>query len=293
VPEIRDLKKKEETRRRSPLVTDPASRPRRGTRALGCTPHRTLVEQPSSADHRQRKYVLELPLAPCWEPVMQPDRQTSEAQLGVFAVTPSRLTITDLGTPESSTARDINDAGQVVGDYWQPWQAFLWERGTWMDVAMHGDDYSHALAINNRGQVVGYRQTATGEAPFLWEDGFMTDLVPPGGAGHESRAVDINDGGQVVGYSQTATGEERAFVWDKGVSIPLGTLGGSTREPFGINDRGQVVGYSQTAAGEAHAFLWEDGVMTDLNEATDVLPFGPFAVANALKRLDEKVQPPD
>ena len=47
-------------RRGSPLVTDPASRPRRGTRALGCTPHRTLVEQPYSADAQQRRYVLAL-----------------------------------------------------------------------------------------------------------------------------------------------------------------------------------------------------------------------------------------
>jgi hypothetical protein len=46
--------------RHGPLPTGQPSRPRRGTQALGCTPHRPLVEQPSSADPQRRKYVLAL-----------------------------------------------------------------------------------------------------------------------------------------------------------------------------------------------------------------------------------------
>ncbi len=42
------------------LVAEQPSRPRRGTQALGCTPHRTRVEQPYSADPQQRKYLLAL-----------------------------------------------------------------------------------------------------------------------------------------------------------------------------------------------------------------------------------------
>jgi len=47
--------------------------------------------------------------------------------------------------------------------------------------------------------------------------------------------------------------------------IDLGTLGGSTSDPFAINEAGQVIGTSHIAGdAERHAFVWESGVMTDL-----------------------------
>jgi hypothetical protein len=57
-PDPRAQKRKKT--RHGRLVTDHASRPRLGTQALGCAPHRTLVGQLYSADPTQRKYVLAL-----------------------------------------------------------------------------------------------------------------------------------------------------------------------------------------------------------------------------------------
>jgi probable HAF family extracellular repeat protein len=73
---------------------------------------------------------------------------------------------------------------------------------------------SIAYGINNRGQVVGYSTTASGEYhAFLWEDGEMTDLGTLGGA--YSVAYGINSRGQVVGYSASASGENHAVLWSK------------------------------------------------------------------------------
>ena len=124
-----------------------------------------------------------------------------------------------------------------------------------------------AVGLNNRGQVVGWSETADGHRhAFLWDaDNGMRDLGTLGGA--KSEAWSINEKGQVVGASETGDGSTHAFIWDanKGM-IDLGTLGGKTSNAMAINNNGQVVGRSETADGETHAFLWQrDAGMKDLH----------------------------
>ncbi len=82
-----------------------------------------------------------------------------------------------------------------------------------------------------------------------------------------AQATAINNNGQIVGWSESwQTGQPaHAFLWQDGVMLDLGTLGGSTSRPTDINDLGQVVGQSTTAEGRWHPFLWSDAVMTDLH----------------------------
>jgi probable HAF family extracellular repeat protein len=172
-----------------------------------------------------------------------------------------------------------------------------------------GGNESEAVAVNDRGQVVGRSTTAVpGQShAFLWESGRMTDLGTLGGT--DSRAVAINDAGQVIGTSTTAAGAYHAFLWQHGVMTDLGTLpgqrdsgaralnnrgqvigdsgpraflwqdgrltdlgllpGGTQAQVTGINDRGQVVGVADTRDSEERAFLWQDGRMSELDALGD------------------------
>ena len=115
---------------------------------------------------------------------------------------------------------------------------------------------SAAVAINDRGEIIG-NSPATGDwRPFLWRNGKMIDLGTLGG-GH-SEAVAINNHGRVIGDSVPAGphGMSHAFVWQDGRMTDLGTLGGFVSVPAAVNDHGQVVGSSNTARGKGHAVLW-------------------------------------
>jgi len=219
--------------------------------------------------------------------------------------------IIDLGTlpePEGgyeSGAQAVNSSGQVVGwalntipdpyffvgfssvfyDYYQPVypyqeRAFFWENGVMQDLGTLGTGSDAlAMAINERGQVIGISYTSStanqvttpcGSGPtldpFLWDKhSGMIDLGTLGGTcGIPSW---INNRGQVVGSSDLG-GDQNAhtFLWTKENGMQdLGTLGGSSSGPSMINDRGEVVGESLLPGDtQGDAFLWKNGMMYDL-----------------------------
>jgi probable HAF family extracellular repeat protein len=47
-------------------------------------------------------------------------------------------------------------------------------------------------------------------------------------------------------------------MWQNGIPIDLGTLGGVNSIANAINERGQVVGYSLTSSDVWHGFLWSE-----------------------------------
>jgi probable HAF family extracellular repeat protein len=145
---------------------------------------------------------------------------------------------------------------------------------------------STASAVNGAGQIAGSAVVAidvqgnTDERAVVWAAGGIIDLgTLPGDTDSEARA--LNDQGQVVGVSWSSTEQglrgnpfgapfgSRAFLWDAGTMIGLGSLGGTLAWPTAINNARQVVGVSLDPAGQARAFLWQDGIMRDLNELID------------------------
>jgi probable HAF family extracellular repeat protein len=157
----------------------------------------------------------------------------------------------------------------------------------WRDSKAHslptypGDPDGLALAINDRGQIVGSSGTCTtfqptlinlmGVHPIMWENGKPVDLGNLGGttgAAGGNIAWNLNNRGQVIGVSDLAGDTTfHAFLWTKATGMQdLGTLPGDVNSTgSGINDAGDIVGLSLDQDFNGRAFLWHNGRMTDLN----------------------------
>ncbi len=158
-----------------------------------------------------------------------------------------------------STARAVNDLGQVAGNLTPSYHAAIWYMGVITDLGSLGGPNTYAYAINNLGQVVGSSTNPAQQTrAFLWANGVMTDLGDLGGG--FSDAWGINNLGQVVGDSYPPAGPLRAFFWDKGLMRQLPTLGGPPGEDYcratAINAGGMVVGECYSPSGP-HAVLWD------------------------------------
>jgi probable HAF family extracellular repeat protein len=110
-------------------------------------------------------------------------------------------------------------------------RAFIWENGVMRDLDVAPGHNTAAVAINDRGQVLGTIDTYT---TFLWEDG-QTQIIS---TSRYARALGPN--GEVVG------GVGRAFIWQSGRTTELGE-----GDPLAINSRGEIIGRSGN-----RAILW-------------------------------------
>jgi probable HAF family extracellular repeat protein len=160
------------------------------------------------------------------------------------------------------------------------------------DLGTLGGKESEAIAINNRGQVIGTSETGAEDGDgypithaFLWQKGKMIDLGTLPGRKH-SVPTAINERGQVVGYSFPAYEPEdenpmrtHAFLWERGKMTDLGTFGDAASWSVAINDRSQVVVQTFRSARylvSAHVLLWQRGRGTNLGPGS-VNPFNKTA----------------
>jgi probable HAF family extracellular repeat protein len=173
-----------------------------------------------------------------------------------------------------TTVRDPN-AENVCGDSGYECRAFLWQRGTMTALPTLGGNNAEGVAINDRGQIIGFSETEARlpcQSLFLYVfKAFIFDrgrisalpLIPGDNAALGSG---INDLGQAVGTSGFCSIARHSVLWQNGRVIDLGSLGGTADNlPSDINNRGEIVGESDIAGNtHHHAFLWRSGAISDL-----------------------------
>jgi len=193
---------------------------------------------------------------------------------------------------DNGFAAGNNDFGQAVG--WAEttvhdstctppqvlqFEAVIWEkdnRPTQLP-PLAPDADSAAVAINNRGQVVGISGDCdqafgrfSARHAVLWEHGKVIELKNLGGKAWNT-PVAVNSRGEVAGFADLPGDDNgklnsHAFFWSKklGQMRDLGVLDGDAISlGLGMNDQGDVVGQSIGSA--SRAFLYADGKMIDLN----------------------------
>ncbi|MHB8638001.1 MAG: hypothetical protein ACYC96_16200 [Fimbriimonadaceae bacterium] len=173
--------------------------------------------------------------------------------------------LTALPTPVAGspyvTALGANIRGTIVGYFASPGYS-SYDAAVWRP---HEESYrvkvlprlpsslaDGALAINDRGEVVGFWQTAAGDfRGILWRGGHPIDL---GNIGSDinGEALSINSHGAIVGFSSPTFGvvnvtTSHAWLWSNGSLVDLQTLiaansGWLLQQAETINDEGEITG---------------------------------------------------
>src|SRR5207248_1011909 len=149
-----------------------------------------------------------------------------------------------------------------------PNHAFIYGNGVTIDLMPFGSSESYARGINNAGQVVGeyYDVKRRASHAFIYNQGVFTDIG--NAESPETTTYGINDSGQIVGTTfvlednscrECNDYEPHAFFYENGVLTDLNTLLSpnsewQVMEARSINNKGKVVGYG-LIHGHYHAFL--------------------------------------
>ena len=173
--------------------------------------------------------------------------------------------LTVIEAPDANTIQvaDINDAGQIVGQYLDAdfnRCAVLWDAaGTPHVLGLPGMGDGSASAINNQGQIVGsFSDYVNGTAGLLW-DAATPDVAIDlsGDPGINVAPTDISDAGAVVGGFGSGS-NTRAFVWTQSTGfVDYGlndeTVNFEQARWLGVNTAGKLVGNWNVHSSDIHA----------------------------------------
>jgi uncharacterized membrane protein len=158
--------------------------------------------------------------------------------------------------PQGISPLDINDRGQIVGDYQDAAgrvHGYLWGKGRFSTLDVPGAADTTVTDRNDRGQMIGVcsndRDARSPSHGFVLERGRYTSFDAPG-AVLWTLPFGINNRSQVVGFSLDGPGldqsqEIHGSLLSEGVNGPFTRIdvpGAPATGATGINDYGQIVG---------------------------------------------------
>lgn len=164
-----------------------------------------------------------------------------------------------LPTPAGVTGAwptDVNDRGVIVGAASKEdgnSRAVVWRHGRVRVLPDGGAADSYAVAINNRGLIVG----AADAQPVMWWRGRMRVLRHP--ARELSVPVDVNNRGVVVGTTPATEFTSTAYLYRHGRLRVLPASSWAYVYPEAINDRGDIL-----ASNDVDVFVWRAGELRRL-----------------------------
>lgn len=191
-------------------------------------------------------------------------------------------TFTDLGIigPRSDYVIDINDSGQIVGKFQDEGFAeyvYLWSAGKITNLGVMGGAWIQA--INNHGDLLGFRLQDHQYRPFVYRAGNMTDMTTAlGGDVNPVTVSDFNDSGDLAGY-MLINHWNHAFIYSGGTMIDIAELGlpsNAISYTFAVNNSGDVVGAANFTSDTFQPFLYSNGTLTNLD------PNHSFSVARSI-----------
>ncbi|WP_157268017.1 hypothetical protein [Azohydromonas aeria] len=202
-----------------------------------------------------------------------------------------------IATDGPGTATGVNAGGEVVGSYTQGGtsQAFRWKGNVLTPLPGLGGGGSHAAAINDRSEIVGWAEVAPGvrHAAYFF-GGKAYDLGSWGGV--NSQATAINANGDIVGFREV---EIDGVLVKQGVRVPRGgkarllratPAGFDALVPLSINENGDVAGVLHRAGAlphETQGFTLINGAFKRLG--TDGCCTGFPSQANSINRAGQAV----
>jgi probable HAF family extracellular repeat protein len=203
--------------------------------------------------------------------------------------------ITAISPPNAQTtetfARDIDDAGVVVGSYEDTGgttHAFYFEDGRYTTFNYPGfrpGDNTSAVAVNSVGVIAGDFSSASGSFGFLFSNGVYTKIALPGSSATNVTGLDVSN--RAVGYSLVG-GQVESFVYDQGHYATLDVPGEDRTYVGTISDTGGfVIGSAQNSTptggviSEGFIYSIATGSYTTVNYSSDTVPASEVSATTA------------
>jgi hypothetical protein len=184
---------------------------------------------------------------------------------------------------QSPQVSDINDKGEIVGEYFTPSAVgYLLQNGIITVLAAPGATRTVPQGLNNHGTIVGtLRVPNQPNKGFVFKDGVYTTVTV---AGAGVNIWDINDNGDAVGEVDVSIDVAYSFLYRNGVVTPIPDYPGADRtRVFSINKTGEMVGVLlNNTPGQPQqqiGFILRNGVFETFRLAGS-LSFIPFGITD-------------